>query len=112
MIDFSRYPKGAAPETVAAIMRWVGRHLTLILLFAAIAILGGLRTEQLDTFKAAALAELVALLLSHIALYIFSNDNYHGPEARDARTRIFLAVHLLVGLVYAGSYFVEFAPGI
>jgi hypothetical protein len=79
-------------------------------LFLAAVLLGGLRPEQADTFKTCMLAECVALFLSHIALLTFTQDNFSGIEARDARAKIFIGVHLLVGLVYAGSYFVEFAP--
>lgn len=90
--------------------RWIFRHLTIVTLFAVAVALGGLRHEQIDTFKTCLLAECVALFLSHIALMTFTQDNFSGNEARDARAKIFLGVHLLVGLVYAGSYFVEFAP--
>lgn len=93
------------------ILDFLKRHGTLLLIGILIVVLGGFRPEQFATFKAAMLAECVALLLSGIALFIYTNDRFTDREARNAKVIIFLAVHLLVGLVYAGSYFVEFAPG-
>jgi hypothetical protein len=93
------------------ILDFLKRHGTLILLMLVITLLGGFRAEQFATFKAAMLAECVALFLSSVALFIFTSDRFLDREARNAKTIVFLAVHLLVGLVYAGSYFVEFAPG-
>jgi ABC-type Co2+ transport system permease subunit len=93
------------------IVSWLGRNITIIALAAAIALLGGFRAEQLATFRAAALAECVALFLSSVALYVYTPDRFADPDARTAKGLIFFGVHLLVGLVYAGSYFVEFAPG-
>ena len=92
------------------VVNFILRHGTLLILAFVIVLLGGLSAEQIGVFKSAALAECVALFLSHIALYVFTDDNYQDSEARNARTIVFLAVHLLVGIVYAGSYFVEFSP--
>lgn len=95
------------------IIDWCARNVTIIILAAAVALLGGFRAEQFATFRAAALAECVALFLSSIALYVYTPDRYTDTDAgaRTAKGLIFFGVHLLVGLVYAGSYFVEFAPG-
>lgn len=97
------------PELKPA-MSFIGRHLTIILLALAIVALGGVSLERVETFKAAALAEAVALFLSHVALFTFTSDNFKSGEHRHAKVLVFLAVHLLVGMVYAGSYFVEFKP--
>lgn len=96
--------------TTQAAANFIGRHLTIILLAIAVVALGGFTEERLMTFKAAALAEAVALMLSHIALYTFTSDNFKNGESRYAKVVVLLAVHLLVAVVYAGSYFVEFAP--
>lgn len=90
---------------------WIKRHGSTLLLALVIILVGGLRHERLEVFKTAALAECVALCLSSFAVYVFTPDDYSDREARHARTTIFRAVHVLVGLVFCGSYFVEFAPG-
>lgn len=97
-------------SNVHHVINFIFRHGTLFLLAGVIILLGGLHEEQIGVFKSAALAECVALFLSHVALYVYTDDNFNDLEARNARTIVFLAVHLLVGIVYAGSYFVEFSP--
>lgn len=97
-------------SNVHTVIAFLLRHVTLIGLALTIILLGGLHEEQIGVFKSAAIAECVALFLSHVALFVFTDDDYKDHEARNARTIVFLAVHLLVGIVYAGSYFVEFSP--
>ncbi|MBU3741506.1 MAG: hypothetical protein FGM24_04380 [Candidatus Kapabacteria bacterium] len=95
---------------IRSILGFMGRHLTIILLALVIVALGGVSHERVETFKAAALAEAVSLFLSHVALFVFTSDNFKSGEQRYAKVLVFMAVHLLVGMVYAGSYFVEWKP--
>ncbi|MBS1562358.1 MAG: hypothetical protein JSS89_12195 [Bacteroidetes bacterium] len=95
---------------VNPVFNWITRHLTIILLAVAIVMLGGTGTEQIDTLKTGVLAEMVALFLSHVALFTFTGENFNISENPYAKPVIFLGVHVLLGLVYAGSFFVTFSP--
>lgn len=93
------------------ILPWLSRHVTIIVLAVAVVMLGGTDAEQWATIKSGMLAEMVALFLSHVALFTFTPENFNFSENRYAKIGVFIGVHLLFGLVYAGSLWVKFAPG-
>lgn len=92
-----------------AVGNFVARHATLLIVVIAFITFGGLRNEAYDTFKQASFAVMLTVILSHIVLFVYSPDSFNGEENLNAKARIFNAVALLVGLVYAGSYFVAFS---
>lgn len=96
---------------VNPVFNWLARHITIVVLALAIVLLGGTGSEQIDTLKTGVLAEMVALFLSHVALFTFTGENFNFSENPYAKPFIFVGVHLLLGLVYAGSFFVTFSPG-
>lgn len=94
-------------------MRWLSRHIAIVALAAIIAILGIANRDQWATLGAAALAECLAMFLTHVALFSFTGTAHmlENGERAHAASMVFLGVHILLGLVYAGSYFVQFSPG-
>lgn len=97
-------------------LTWIGIGLIgLILLCPAV--------EQLDTILTCVVLEMLALGLSGLALYVytkiqFTKDLTYGEDGKltayeqralsQVISAIFVGVHLLVGLVYFGTYFVKF----
>lgn len=86
------------------------RYGTVIVLTLVVALLGGFTSENYTVLRSAVLAEVVALSLSSLACYVYTSQSFTHGDTLNAASRIFLAVHLLVGSVYAGSYFVAFSP--
>lgn len=85
---------------------FVKRHGTIFGLGVMFVLFGGLHAEALAVLKAAALAVIASLALAHVVLWSYTNESFSGEP--DAKARIYYAVAILVGLVYMGSYLVEF----
>jgi hypothetical protein len=88
----------------------IARHSAIIMLVIAIALLGGFTQENFAVLRSAALAEAVALALSSFAKMVYTSNSFTKEESLNASARLAFAVHVLVGLVYAGSFFVAFSP--
>lgn len=68
-------------------------------------VFGGLHTEAFAVMKQAVLAVCVSVITSQIVCFVYTKGDLNDEQ----KTRVLHAVSLLVGLVYCGSYFLEFA---
>lgn len=89
------------------VVEYVKRHAVLVLI-AIIGFVGiGIQGEQaLHALALCVAAEAVALSLSWLALWVYTNVNFISNRNTDVIARVFQAVHILVGLTLLGAFVV------
>ncbi len=90
---------------------FVTRNLFWIILVILAMYLIGATTSTLQVILATVLLECVAIGLSNFAQYVYTRLQFTKAESQHSHVLgyIFLGVHILVGLIGFGAYFIQFA---
>lgn len=97
--------------TYHKVLDWLLRNVLLLALcIVAIAVIGKRADVAMATVWQVVVFECVAIALSGFAVFVFTRVDWIHLEEKDALSKIFLAVHVLVGFVVLGIYFVQWNP--
>lgn len=80
----------------------------IMIMIAVIGIIGTGASSEVarQAISLAIVTEAVAIMLSWSALYAYTRTDFLGAQKTDVIARVFLAVHILVGLVILGAFVV------
>lgn len=100
-------------EVVQSIADFIGRYgLLVAVVLIIVASLGDTYVATITTIKQIALVECLAIAMSSFAALVFTQIKFTSKGDTHALSRIFLGVHICIGLSVLGIYFLQWStPG-